>query len=380
MSAKNQASVLDLPVLPVENCGYLMITKISIKNFRCFKKLELSGLKRINVIVGRNSSGKSTLLESLFLSSGSVAARSAFQMRAIRKIGGNVVLPGEVSTYRGLWEDLFYNFDSDLRISIGITGSDGDGRSLGITYSEAGDQTLPFDKDLRADRSVGQISGGMPQIVFSWKRGSGPQIVVKPQFTEKGLTLGDSRIDFFQMIWYTTSDLPEEGAKRFSELSKENKSKPVVDALRNEFPFIEDIAIEYFSGVPMLFASVSGTPKRMPLGLVSEGVSRLFSILMGIASFKDGAILIDQIEDGFYHDRLESIWATIYRLAKDNNVQIFATTHSNECLDALSPTMQGHEDDFTLLRLDRNEEGGAIIHQVEGPFLKAAIDRGSDLR
>jgi hypothetical protein len=242
-----------------------------------------------------------------------------------------------------------------------------------ITYSDPGEQTLPFDKEAFA-------SLGLPQIVFTWKRGSGPQIVVKPKFTPQGLTLEGSASDFFPVIWYTSAgDTPEEAAKRFSDLSRDNLAFPAIEALKTEFDFIQDVSIEYFSGVPMLFASVKGIAKKMPLGLVSEGVNRLFSILTGIATYKDGVVLIDQFEDGFYHDRLSSVWKSVHRLASENNTQLFVTTHSEECLKSMLPAVQGNEKDFCLLRAAR-ENGTVAIHRVEGLFLEAALTQGIDMR
>ncbi len=66
---QNQPIVLDSPLLPLENGGDVMIEEISIRNFRCFKHLEVPDLKKVDLLVGKNSSGKSAFMESLFLSS-----------------------------------------------------------------------------------------------------------------------------------------------------------------------------------------------------------------------------------------------------------------------------------------------------------------------
>ncbi|MBI4326874.1 MAG: AAA family ATPase [Chloroflexi bacterium] len=44
-----------------------MLTKIQIKNFRCFRELEIAPLRRINLITGQNNTGKTALLEALML-------------------------------------------------------------------------------------------------------------------------------------------------------------------------------------------------------------------------------------------------------------------------------------------------------------------------
>jgi AAA15 family ATPase/GTPase len=89
-------------------------------------------------------------------------------------------------------------------------------------------------------------------------------------------------------------------------------------------------------------------------------VEKLLSILFAIADSPNGTLLIDQIEDGFYFKRLPSIWRVIHKFAKENGTQIFATTHSQECLDALLPVLEENEDDFALLRASRTPDSVEI--------------------
>jgi hypothetical protein len=81
MCVQDQPNVLDASPLGLENGGNLMIDEIVLNNFRCFKHIEVPELKRVNLIVGKNSSGKGAFMESVFLSSGSLAPQTVFQMR-----------------------------------------------------------------------------------------------------------------------------------------------------------------------------------------------------------------------------------------------------------------------------------------------------------
>src|ERR1035438_4074977 len=106
----------------------------------------------------------------------------------------------------------------------------------------------------------------------------------------------------------------------------------------------------------MVFAELHEHNRKFPVGLVSDGVNKLLILLLGIAINKNGIILIDQIEDGFYFKRMASTWKVIDKFAKENGTQIFATTHSKECLDALLPVIEENEDDFALLRASRSDD------------------------
>ena len=351
-----------------------MIERVSIQNFRCFPSLQVSGLRRINVIVGRNSSGKTAFLESLFLSSGAAAPNVVFQFRALRHLGNQIQIAGDAASYQSLWDDLFHWFNQDNTISIEISGTQGDSRSLRAFYSAASSQLLPLGK-----QPIG--ASVPPQIVFEWRRGSNEPITVRPVITGTGLIIEGASLDHFPLILFSPNspDSPEEHAKRFSELSKKNESGQVTEGLKSEFPFLTSLEIEYYSGIPAVHASISGYERKIPVALLSDGINKLMGILLGIATYKNGLILIDQIEDGFYYDRLESIWRLIYRFATDNNVQLFVTTHSQDCLRALLPTLRGHTDDFCLLRAQR-EDGHSTVTQVPGKFFEAALESGAELR
>jgi hypothetical protein len=223
----------------------------------------------------------------------------------------------------------------------------------------------------------------MPQIEFKWKRRDRQEIVSKPVFTSTGLKLDSPGSGYFPAIWYTpgAGELPEENAKRFSELDKHGDGDiPLVkEKVSKEFPFIKDISILYHAGLPMMFAEVDGHAHKIPVGLLSDGINRLLGICLSLAYYKGGTVLIDQFEDGFHHALLPSIWSSIYSLACEFKVQLFITTHSRECLNAMLPTMRGNEDEFCLLKASRSENG-CSIKSLTGSYLESALEQDFEVR
>ena len=59
-----------------------MIRNLRLSNFRCYKKLELDDLGLVNVVVGDNGSGKTSLIESIFLALGN-SPDIAFRLRHV---------------------------------------------------------------------------------------------------------------------------------------------------------------------------------------------------------------------------------------------------------------------------------------------------------
>jgi len=172
---------------------------------------------------------------------------------------------------------------------------------------------------------------------------------------------------------------PQENASLFSELSKDGRLQPVIDAMREEFPFVNTLSLEINSGFATVFAEVEGQKHRLPVGLISDGVHKLLTILLIIATSPNGTILIDEIEDGFYFKKMASTWKVIHGFAKANGTQIFATTHSQECLAALLPVLEANEDDFALIRASRSN--GSIRFSVnDGRRFASALSQEFELR
>jgi AAA15 family ATPase/GTPase len=117
------------------------------------------------------------------------------------------------------------------------------------------------------------------------------------------------------------------------------------------------------------------------LSLISAGLQKLFSVVVALADAKKGIVLIDEIENGIFYEKYASTWATLYNLSKKTDSQLFVSSHSSECLEALLPTLNidNNADDFCLLRTER-ENGKCSVRHISGASMKAALKRGGELR
>jgi len=348
-----------------------MIETVEIKNFRCFDKLTLKGLKPINVIVGRNASGKTAFLEALYFALGSPAL--ALKLRGWRGLGQQIQFNESNSSRNAVWRDLFYNFDQAKRVSIEFNGTSNIERKVEIQY----DRRAP--QHILKDESGSTKFGSTPPLEFKYSHNGKFLTTVRPDYHADGIKLAGSP-DPLPGAFFPSGALidPSETALNFSALSKSGDADDVISALEQLFP-ITGLSLEINSLSTMVHTRISGKIEKVPIGLVSTGVTKVLAYLVAIANNPKGVVIIDEIENGFYYDTMVSIWTTLHAFSRKYDVQLFASTHSRECLKAIEPAVSGDVDDFSLLRAVR-EEDRSKINSFEGRDLLSALEEEVEIR
>jgi hypothetical protein len=174
------------------------------------------------------------------------------------------------------------------------------------------------------------------------------------------------------------SKLNERDLTRFSELKIEKRDRAIVEALRLFEPRLTDLQILVAPEVA-LHGDV-GNGRLLPVSIMGDGVQRLGSILMAGIAASGGLLLIDEIENGIHHSVLKQVFEVIGHAARENDVQIFATTHSYECIQAAQAAFAGeHANDLRLHRLEV-VKGGLNAITYPGDVLQAALDMEREVR
>jgi len=332
-----------------------MIERLTVQNFRCFKRAEIKNLTRINIIVGRNSSGKTALLESIFLGNGN--PELIFRVRGQRLgegIGAFVSGSGETTPIQQIVRPLFNGFDLKRSIEVKAFGP-------GVnTVAKISESESVLKYEFQPKGTVGKSKTHAVRLTSD-----GELKISPPAAVEHKLAFFASNI----------KNSPVEASRRFSELSRRDEIKEFVTSLRTALPDLEDLSIEIESGVPMVFAKMNTVAERLPVQYVSDGISRLLNILIGISSTSRGVILIDELENGIYHQTFPAIINAIREFATKYDVQLFITTHSKELLQAFADAAAGNEDDFALLRLESGN-----VEQFGGVSFRSAIQQDIEVR
>jgi ABC-type lipoprotein export system ATPase subunit len=358
-----------------------MISTCEIHNFRCFKHLNVKGIQRFTFVVGGSGTGKTAFLEAMFMTGGS-SGEIAFRIRRFRGLGeGTIELSGSRDSFEAIFSSMFHNFNKDAGFSIKFTDTERGWRSLEVGFEGKSTYELP-------------LKGTKPEnmflttpLAFKWEN---PQRVMNSKVEVRGGEIKmDGAPDVFPLIYVSPrTSSAKFDAQRFSELSRQNKAEPILAAVRRIFPDVNGFTLESIAGELVIHAEIKDIKEKLPLVDLSAGISKYLSIVMTILVNKQGTVLIDEIENGFYYANLPVILDSLFDLCDSHQVQLIASTHSYEFLQALSRAMElrGKEGKgFACIRFERENEGLALSQQpvanvIEGSSMKSAIESNFEIR
>ncbi|MCX8034277.1 MAG: AAA family ATPase [Thermodesulfovibrio sp.] len=360
----------------------MIIKEFSIENFRCFKHFEIKGLNRLNLFAGKNNVGKTAFLEALFLYCGSFNPELIMRINAFR---GLELVKFELvkREYELPWNSIFYNFETDKSIILKGQTKTREKKVYITTKIEKEDyQTiLSYIKPLK-EMQYPTFSENYPIIKLNTIEGDEERVTYMI-LTPLGLQI----ISFpsppihFPTIYLSSkmrSSLIED-AERFSELARIREQKLVSEALRILEPKLRDLTILTVANVPILHGEM-GTGRFIPLPLMGEGMVKIASLILAIASAKEGIVLIDELENGLHYSVLIDVWKAIAYTARKFNCQVFATTHSFECIKSAHLAFSEDETyDFSFYRLEKFEEK-IIAKLYDKETLEATFEIGLEVR
>ena len=87
---------------------------------------------------------------------------------------------------------------------------------------------------------------------------------------------------------------------------------------------------------------IENIDRPVPLRLLGDGVNRLLDIALSLVNARGGLLLIDEFENGLHHTVQFDAWKTIFLLAKELDIQVFATSHSWDAVEAFSRLRRKH--------------------------------------
>jgi ABC-type branched-subunit amino acid transport system ATPase component len=362
-----------------------MFTKVTFQNLRCFKDFTLDNITPLTLISGRNNVGKTTLLEGIFLL---LVYRSPELFFKINNIRG---IPPFVATNQGfivglepsyLWETLFTDMDMTCKLyieaeehtrimrsvslekdnHIALTQFTGKIGTQNMLQPVPGSYILNLLYEYNSNKETGHFAMTANGLALKFDT---PPYLPQPPF---GSYIGPNSL----LLQLPTTDW-------FGKIEMEDKNQQVVDILRLlDKKLVDLFTVAKFGNIEIYAKWTDSKPR--PVRTLGDGINKLLNYLLSMVANPGGIFLLDEIEAGFHYSFYVDLWKIIATVAKETGSQVFATTHSYECITA---AVEGtSEIDSSLLNYVRlgKEEGAIVPYTFAGDDLAYALDREIEVR
>ncbi len=357
-----------------------MLKSISIKKFKNIKNIEIPSLSQVNLITGKNNTSKTSLLEAI----GVLASHFDFGwIYKILKERDESFLSayGDGKEYNNLktLSSLFYNREIDFeganKIFIGdIENTNFISMQFVHYIEEAFEEINPktnekfiVGKKRRKIDNTNDFSEGFTGLEVQ----SPIYNTIIPIDETRSLTRSFSfnysltQQKKFQFIKPSFQENEINGIL-WDKITLSEKEDYVIDILKIVEPDVEKIAFikdENNRSGRRVTAKVKNISERIALKGMGDGINRVLSIALGLVNADSGYLLIDEFENGLHYSVQKKLWEIIFKLASTLNIQVFATTHSEDCIAAFSEIINSVEYNNLgkLLRLEKINNEIAVV-------------------
>lgn len=370
-----------------------MYKSFKIENFRGIKKCELTELKRINIFLGKNNCGKSSILEAIFLLTGYNNPILSVNIDLFRNLGHN-----KEEDFSFIFYNLNYalipTLSADLQlkqsnISLEIIPESAEKIQKSINTSELKSTLSPLTNSIE-NSNIDNINSLLFKAsvklfhkekeiistsIIAEKKDNLFNLKVKPSNKKlnlniKGVFLGNGFRN------------PTEIIQRLDKMIIDKSKADIISNLKNIDTNIKDIV----TSNGLVYIDI-GANKMIPANLMGDGFLKYLAIIANMYSVKgQGIILIDEIDNGLHFKTLKNILKLILKSAKEYDIQVFITTHSKEVLMILKnlfeedTTMLNYKDEINVSTVSKNESGILNVYNYNSDSFHYAMENNIEIR
>jgi predicted ATPase len=365
-----------------------MISSLHVEGYRGFQYFDMSDLGRVNLLVGNNSSGKTSLLEALNL----IASRGAPSTLAgiLTRRGeqtGRESLSGAVETDFDV-SHLFVRHEIHVGSKLTISVVDR-GTAQSVTLAVVMDPQGTLDL---ADEDTAEPTP--PRLVLQISSTPGSPIAI-PMIGGGGIrsralefpTPARRSGDVVPAQFITTESLRSQDlVTLWDNVALTPNEELALQALRFVDPNVERIAaqagrLRYAARSRVGFiVKLRHQDMPIPIGSMGDGIWRMLAMAIAVTQCAGGLLLIDEIDTGLHYSVMADMWRLIFRTARQLNVQVFATTHSFDCIQSLANLCVDETDASDHVTLQRIEPGKHRAVPYSESEIKVAAERGIEVR
>lgn len=364
-----------------------MYSSLQIRGYRGLNAFGLNRLGRVNLLVGTNNSGKTSILECIEL------LRAAGSPSVFTSILGR----------RGEWSydsddnrpplvdisHLFSNRDLDGTISIeaeraanALSHGWNDKVAMSVQHPRIGELELENPEFLEEEDEF-FLSVKWSAIDEEFRTG-----ITSEGFMTSSRRFFRPRNDPDQPVQFirTNGMMALDIMRLFDDIVLTDSEEYVTQALRIIEPGIERIASVNLERRPFpregpsgIYLKLSNVAQRVPIGSAGDGMWRMLGLALALANAKNGVILVDEIDTGLHYSVMMDMWRMVVERSAAQNTQVFATTHSRDCYESLAGVLKAGSfpSGVTIQRVDPAKEHATIF---DNDGIIAAAERGIEVR
>ncbi len=316
------------------------IEYFKVENFKKFASLEISNIKQLNLIVGENNIGKSTLIESLCYNESLPDLLSnlitLLEWRRIDDV--NIIDFDYINLYRNNTKVSKINFIEKRKNS-------NNAKTISLNTKLVSDLEPQDIATLRKKVVKANVSKFIATLEVENKK----QINYLKDF--EGLTRSENYIPLIPFYPNTYSDLMEFYSSNFQ--NSKPLRKDLINSLKIFIPDIEDLEIStgIIPGENYLIVWRENFDSPFLINSFGDGTNKMLRLLLEIKKCRNNRIMVDEIDCGIHYSKLKDFFKIIIQACLNDNVQLFATTHSKECIENYM---------LALDSLDKKNEGNII--------------------
>ncbi|MEA1893424.1 MAG: AAA family ATPase [Campylobacterota bacterium] len=320
------------------------LTNIEIKNFKCFKDFKADGFKRVNLIGGNNNVGKTAFMEACYLGISTRSdAHKFFNSLLVVELSRNQFMEFEIIKDTNNFEFKYDN--SELKINDELCHFN---NSVKRPFGKAtkGLYTKP-SKDYH---------NGIDEIMQFYRGSSEPLDIKNTTFISMNGIRDNYLADCIDDIKLSNKwDIINKQLEEIFNIKK-------IDVIKNT------VMLEYESEYLKLYE-------------FGDGLKHFISILISINLNKDSIIFLDEVDNGIHYTNFDELWEIILKISKKQEVQVFATTHSKECIDSFARVSKKLEDeDISYVKITKLDDNNVMAGVRNYDMIQDSIEDNHELR
>jgi len=354
----------------------MKFNNISIYNFRGIDDAKLEGLADLNLVVGKNNSGKSSILEAFFVLSGMSNPQVLLDINFIRNLKLNndndfryvfknlnlakpIELSGEVDNVPRSCKIMPYK-DNERSIILPQNNISSNQASIEASFSPFKVSSSLMSEKVKLENKGRAVDG----LEISFKNDERTEEHAYISLKSEKIEISEAYEEELS-VQYLNSQSILMGMIDLSSMVKKKQIKELVNILKEIEPQLNDIQIVNDNEI---YCDV-GKAELLPIGIMGDGMRRILGVLSAMYDMTGGVLLLDEVENGLHYSSLKVFWKAVFMLQKKLDVQIIATTHSYEALGALADVKEeleesksGSTPQLSLYRIEKEEEKTRIVH------------------